>query len=370
MTGYRNWNGKKSSRRSRNYKEAGRAAKEAKELRRRARRRRRSSPHCQNRGPRRRRPSMRVIKRDEARAALDAVAREPTSSCCGRFVESPRPEAVPARVVGQTGLRLDAPRRPGERELATLDARCADLKGRAASGRGGVVGLGGVAERCCEEEAPASPRREEPPPRGGPPEAAEAKALAARLAALERAIEAAVEAEDYERADELNTAATAARGAGRAGNARCRTQRALRAIAPAAPSPGDDARPRFALFSWSLGEQGPPPRRGPGTRPCPRVLGRSPSASDTRFPPRDRRRLSFADMRKGLHNHQWSTGPRKASRVLLHEVLLVPSVRARYFFGKFLPPPLRRGRTLFSLRPAMRPRPFPTVSGSARGAAS
>ena len=40
------------------------------------------------------------------------------------------------------------------------------------------------------------------------PEAAEAKAaLASRLAELEKEIETAVEAEDYERADELNTAA-------------------------------------------------------------------------------------------------------------------------------------------------------------------
>ena len=69
-----------------------------------------------------------------------------------------------------------------------------------------------------EEEAPASPAPavEEPPPAAeeapaaeeDSPEAAEAKAaLAARLAELEKEIETAVEAEDYERADELNTAA-------------------------------------------------------------------------------------------------------------------------------------------------------------------
>ena len=53
---------------------------------------------------------------------------------------------------------------------------------------------------CTEEEPPAAEEDS--------PEAAEAKAaLAARLAELEQEIEAAVEAEDYERADELNTAA-------------------------------------------------------------------------------------------------------------------------------------------------------------------
>ena len=102
---------------------------------------------------------------------------------------------------------------------ATLDARCADLKRKS--------GLGDVAESSdseasqngvVEEEAPASPAPavEEPPPAAeeapaaeeDSPEAAEAKAaLAARLAELEKEIETAVEAEDYERADELNTAA-------------------------------------------------------------------------------------------------------------------------------------------------------------------
>ena len=112
-------------------------------------------------------------------------------------------------------MRLDAAADALVRcELATLDARCADLKRKS--------GLGDVAESSdseasqngvVEEEAPASPAPavEEAPPaveEEDSPEAAEARAaLAGRLAELEQAIEAAVEAEDYERADELNTAA-------------------------------------------------------------------------------------------------------------------------------------------------------------------
>ena len=113
---------------------------------------------------------------------------------------------------GQTGLRLDAAADALVRcELATLDARCSDLKRKS--------GLGDVAESSdseasqngvVEEEAPApAPAvEEEAPAEEDSPEAAEARAaLAARLAELEQAVEAAVEAEDYERADELNTAA-------------------------------------------------------------------------------------------------------------------------------------------------------------------
>ena len=118
-------------------------------------------------------------------------------------------------------MRLDAAADALVRcELATLDARCADLKRKS--------GLEDVAESSdseasqngvVEEEAPASPApavEEEAPAveEAAPaaeedsPEAAEAKAaLAARLAELEKEIETAVEAEDYERADELNTAA-------------------------------------------------------------------------------------------------------------------------------------------------------------------
>ena len=117
-------------------------------------------------------------------------------------------------------MRLDAAADALVRcELATLDARCSDLKRKS--------GLEDVAESsdseasqngAVEEEAPASPASavEEPPPveeeapaaEEDSPEAAEAKAaLAARLAELEKEIETAVEAEDYERADELNTAA-------------------------------------------------------------------------------------------------------------------------------------------------------------------
>ena len=112
-------------------------------------------------------------------------------------------------------MRLDAAADALVRcELATLDARCSDLKRKS--------GLGDVAESSdseasqngvVEEEAPVSPAPEEPAVEApaeeeDSPEAAEAKAaLAARLAELEKEIETAVEAEDYERADELNTAA-------------------------------------------------------------------------------------------------------------------------------------------------------------------
>ena len=108
-------------------------------------------------------------------------------------------------------MRLDAAADALVRcELATLDARCSDLKRKS--------GLGDVAESSDSEasqngvveEAPApAPAAEEPPAaEEDSPEAAEAKAaLAERLAALEQEIEAAVEAEDYEKADELNTAA-------------------------------------------------------------------------------------------------------------------------------------------------------------------
>ena len=109
-------------------------------------------------------------------------------------------------------MRLDAAADALVRcELATLDARCSELKRKS--------GLGDVAESSdseasqngvVEEEAPVSPAPEEPPAAAqeDSPEAAEARAaLAARLAELEQEIEAAVEAEDYERADELNTVA-------------------------------------------------------------------------------------------------------------------------------------------------------------------
>ena len=115
-------------------------------------------------------------------------------------------------------MRLDAAADALVRcELTTLDARCADLKRKS--------GLEDVAESSdseasqngvVEEEAPASPApaeeasaaEEAPAAEEDSPEAAEAKAaLAARLAELEKEIETAVEAEDYERADELNTAA-------------------------------------------------------------------------------------------------------------------------------------------------------------------
>ena len=153
-------------------------------------------------------------KRDDARAALDAVAREADVVVLRSLRRRARALKRCRRALsGQTGLRLDAAADALVRcELATLDARCADLTRKS--------GLGDVAESSdseasqngvVEEEAPApAPAVEEEAPAAeeDSPEAAEARAaLAGRLAELEQAIEAAVEAEDYERADELNTAA-------------------------------------------------------------------------------------------------------------------------------------------------------------------
>ena len=109
-------------------------------------------------------------------------------------------------------MRLDAAADALVRcELATLDARCADLKRKSgledvAESSDSEASQNGVVEE--EAPAPAPAVEEEAPAEEDSPEAAEAKAaLAGRLAELEQAIEAAVEAEDYERADELNTAA-------------------------------------------------------------------------------------------------------------------------------------------------------------------
>ena len=120
-------------------------------------------------------------------------------------------------------MRLDAAADALVRcELTTLDARCADLKRKSGledvaessdseASQNGVVEEGPAspepAEEAPAEEAPAI-EEEAPAAEEDSPEAAEAKAaLAARLAELEKEIETAVEAEDYERADELNTAA-------------------------------------------------------------------------------------------------------------------------------------------------------------------
>ena len=119
-------------------------------------------------------------------------------------------------------MRLDAAADALVRcELTTLDARCADLKRKSgledvAESSDSEASQNGVVEDeapaspapAVSEEAPAAVEEEAPAAEEEAPEAAEAKAaLAARLAELEKEIETAVEAEDYERADELNTAA-------------------------------------------------------------------------------------------------------------------------------------------------------------------
>jgi len=136
------------------------------------------------------------------------------------------------------GLRLDAAADALVRcELATLDARCSDLKQKSgledvdesdSDSDASQDEAAPVVEAAPEPESPASaaepapaastvepeaaaaeePAEDEAPAEEESPEAAEARAaLAARLANLEKDIEQAVEAEDYERADELNTAA-------------------------------------------------------------------------------------------------------------------------------------------------------------------
>ena len=119
----------------------------------------------------------------------------------------------------------------------------------------------------------------------GPPEAAEAKAaLAGRLAELEQAIEAAVEAEDYERADELNTAATGcARSWTRTVSslslrANGRSLKNTNAPSRHRPRHRRPAMPPVRVCRYFPGRRraGPPPRRGPGTRPCHRASAAGP----------------------------------------------------------------------------------------------
>ena len=213
---------KKAAAAARNYKEAGALAKEAKDLQTtRAAKEEKLAALSEPRSAASAAVDEARSKRDDARAALDAVAREADVVVLRSLRRRARALKRCRRALsGQTGLRLDAAADALVRcELATLDARCADLKRKS--------GLGDVAESSdseasqngvVEEEAPASPApavSEEAPVEEAPPaaeedspEAAEAKAaLAARLAELEKEIETAVEAEDYERADELNTAA-------------------------------------------------------------------------------------------------------------------------------------------------------------------
>merc|ERR1719213_533188 len=165
---------KKAAAAARNYKEAGALAKEAKEL-----------------STTREAKEEKLAALSEPRsAALAAVAREADVVVLRSLRRRARALKRCRRALsGQTGLRLDAAADALVRcELATLDARCADLKRKS--------GLGDVAESSdseasqngvVEEEAPASPApavSEEAPAAAEEeaPEAAEAKAaLAARL---------------------------------------------------------------------------------------------------------------------------------------------------------------------------------------------
>merc|ERR1711991_173468 len=88
-------------------------------------------------------------------------------------------------------------------------------------------------------------------------------------------------------------------------------------------------------------------------------MGRSPSAIDTRFPPRDRC-LSFADMRKGLYNSSMVDG--SAESFPVSSSMKFFSFH-RYEQGTFLGKlsfhlPDRSGRTLFSFLPCIKPRPL------------
>ena len=217
---------KKAAAAARNYKEAGALAKEAKELATtRAAKEEKLAALSEPRSAASKAVDAARSKRDEARAALDAVAREADVVVLRSLRRRARALKRCRRALsGQTGLRLDAAADALVRcELATLDARCADLKRKSgledvAESSDSEASQNGVVEEeapapepespapAVSEEAPAA--EEAPASEEDSPEAAEAKAaLAARLAELEKEIDTAVEAEDYERADELNTVA-------------------------------------------------------------------------------------------------------------------------------------------------------------------
>merc|ERR1719359_1911247 len=216
---------KKAAAAARNYKEAGALAKEAKDLQTtRAAKEEKLQQLSEPRSAASAAVDEARSKRDEARAALDAVAREADVVVLRSLRRRARALKRCRRALsGQTGLRLDAAADALVRcELATLDARCSDLKRKSglddvAESSDSEASQNGVVEEApapepespapaVSEEAPAA--EEAPASEEDSPEAAEAKAaLAARLAELEKEIETAVEAEDYERADELNTAA-------------------------------------------------------------------------------------------------------------------------------------------------------------------
>ena len=229
---------KKAAASARNYKEAGALAKEAKDLS--AARGAKEETLAALAAPRA--AASEAVdaaraRRDDARAALDAVAREADVVVLRSLRRRARALGRCRRALARrgAGLRLDAAADALVRcELATLDARCSDLKRK--SGLEDVAESDSDSDASQDEAAPvveaepespasaaepeAAAASEEPaedeaiaaadeaPAEEDPPEAAEARAaLAARLADLEKDIEQAVEAEDYERADELNTAA-------------------------------------------------------------------------------------------------------------------------------------------------------------------
>ena len=115
-----------------------------------------------------------------------------------------------------------------------------------------------------------------------------------------------------------------------------------------------------SILSWSPGESGSPDASRPWLTAVPaRVLGRSESASDTRFPPRDRCRRSFADMVKGLYNSSMVEGSADNFPVSSMKFFSFQRYEQGTFFGKdSFHLPDRSGRTLFSFLPCIKPRPL------------
>ena len=114
------------------------------------------------------------------------------------------------------------------------------------------------------------------------------------------------------------------------------------------------------MLSWSPGESGSADAsRFSETAVPARVEGRSESAIDTRFPPRDRCRRSFADIVNGLYNSSIVDGSADSFPVSSMKFFSFQRYEQGTFFGKlsFHRPDLR-GLTLFSFLPCMRPRPL------------
>ena len=123
MTGYRNWNGKKAAAAARNYKEAGALAKEAKELATtRAAKEEKLAALSEPRSAASTAVDEARSTRGDARAALDAVAREADVVVLRSLRRRARALKRCRRALsGQTGLRLDAAADALVRcELATL----------------------------------------------------------------------------------------------------------------------------------------------------------------------------------------------------------------------------------------------------------